>query len=835
VSTRGIAIATDMNPLEFKPKPKWRDEHAVIIFFIMAIMSAYLMDVAIDAFVYHYGSFWDVFVSTSPGILFGRIYIVISFAVIGVFMDLYITYRRRTEERFSTLNSYGRKLYAAKDIQEVCRSTLDAMEKTLGFNYATFMVLEGSNLEVVGYRGQTKPRFHRLQVFRTKGITARAAKTGVPVLVRDVTEDKDYVADFPGVRSELAVPIAAEGKISGVLDVESCRLRAFNEKDATLLQVLASYAGTAISNLSKRGEIEKRSSQLASLMKTSAEMMRSTDLQRRLRTIAEAIRDLGWRRVVISVRDENMEMRSSDDLVTVGLTDEEREFIWNKRPPGNVLRERFGPEYERFKIGRFYYLPWSDPWVRNKQKNWPNLVESHLKAEDMIDWDPQDMLYAPLQSADRRIVGRLAIDDPADGKRPTLESLAPLELFLSQAAVAIENAHLIRQLNDARTEVQEYAEKLEERVQERTKSLKDSQEKLRSIFAASPDAITAIDVNGKIVECNEKACQMYGYSRDELVGMSILELIANGDKRRASKLLRKMSEEEMENVEYRFVRKDGSEFPAELSTSVLLNASGEPTGSVNVTKDITKRKQMEQELFKSERLAAIGELAGMIGHDLRNPLTGIASASYFLKKKGRSKLDSKELEMIDTIEKCVDYSNKIINDLLDYSRELKLELTETNPKLLLTQALSLLQVPANVHIVDKTCEEPTLRADSAKMLRVFLNLMKNALEAMPNGGKLSIESHAQDEQVAISFSDNGVGIPEESISKLWTPFQTTKAKGMGLGLPICKRIVEAHGGQISASSILKKGTVITLTLPTNLSIKKDTDFWINLPQGLVKK
>jgi signal transduction histidine kinase len=244
---------------------------------------------------------------------------------------------------------------------------------------------------------------------------------------------------------------------------------------------------------------------------------------------------------------------------------------------------------------------------------------------------------------------------------------------------------------------------------------------------------------------------------------------------------------------------------------------------------------MEQELFKSERLAAIGELAGMIGHDLRNPLTGIASASYFLKKKGRSKLDSKELEMIDTIEKCVDYSNKIINDLLDYSRELKLELTETNPKLLLTQALSLLQVPANVHIVDKTCEEPTLRADSAKMLRVFLNLMKNALEAMPNGGKLSIESHAQDEQVAISFSDNGVGIPEESISKLWTPFQTTKAKGMGLGLPICKRIVEAHGGQISASSILKKGTVITLTLPTNLSIKKDTDFWINLPQGLVKK
>jgi signal transduction histidine kinase len=99
---------------------------------------------------------------------------------------------------------------------------------------------------------------------------------------------------------------------------------------------------------------------------------------------------------------------------------------------------------------------------------------------------------------------------------------------------------------------------------------------------------------------------------------------------------------------------------------------------------------MEQELLKSERMAAIGELAGMVGHDMRNPLTGIANATYFLKTKGKSKMDRTELKMIGMIEKCVDYSDKIINDLLDYSRALKLELIETNPKLLLTQALPLL-------------------------------------------------------------------------------------------------------------------------------------------------
>jgi PAS domain S-box-containing protein len=362
----------------------------------------------------------------------------------------------------------------------------------------------------------------------------------------------------------------------------------------------------------------------------------------------------------------------------------------------------------------------------------------------------------------------------------------------------------------------QYTKKLEEEILERTRSLKDSQEKLKSIFAASPDAITAIDFNGKIVECNEKACRMHGYSREELINMNILELIANEDKQRISKHL-KNSSNEVENIEYRAVRKEGNEFPAEFSTSVLLNASKEPMGFVTVVKDISKRKQMEQELLKSERLAAIGELAGMVGHDMRNPLTGIANATYVLKTKGKSKMDNTELEMIGMIEKCVDYSNKIINDLLDYSRALKLELIETNPKLLLTQALSLLQVPANVHLVDKTHREPTLRVDSAKMQRVFLNLINNALDAMPNGGKLLVESHGQNGQVLINFSDTGVGIPEESMHELWTPLKTTKAKGMGFGLSICKRIVEAHGGRISVSSILRKGTVFTLTLPTNLS------------------
>jgi PAS domain S-box-containing protein len=478
------------------------------------------------------------------------------------------------EERSRALNLHGGKLNAAKTLDEVYKWTLDAMQKTLGFEYATFMVVEKNNLVVARHRGYTGPALPSLRIDGTRGITVRAVKTREPVLVPDVNEEKDYVAGFPGIQSELVVPVLAEDRVLGVLDVESRKPGAFSEKDATLLQILASHAATAISNLLKRREIENRSAQMASLMKSSAEIIHTADLRRRLRTIAEAIREFGWRRVVISVRDENMEMRSPDDMVAVGITDEEREFLWKNRPSGRVVRERLGPEYERFKIGEFFYLPWNDPWAREKY-GYKTSVPSHLKPEEMVDWHPQDTVYAPLRLADGRIVGRLSMDDPVDGRRPTKESLMPLELFLHQAAVAIENAQLIQQLDSAKAKISEHAGELEVKVQERTKELMEAQAKL----------------------------------------------------------------------------------------------------------------------LKNERLAAIGELAGMVGHDLRNPLTGIAGAAYYIRANSSPKLDQRSMEMLGIIEEDVQRSNKIISDLLEYSREIRLEFSETTPKAMLKEALSLVKIP----------------------------------------------------------------------------------------------------------------------------------------------
>jgi signal transduction histidine kinase len=266
-------------------------------------------------------------------------------------------------------------------------------------------------------------------------------------------------------------------------------------------------------------------------------------------------------------------------------------------------------------------------------------------------------------------------------------------------------------------------------------------------------------------------------------------------------------------VEYTLLTQDGREYPAELSASAICDAMDKPVGFVTVTKDVSDRRRMEQQILKAERLAAIGQVAAMVGHDLRNPLTGISGAAYYLKIKLGSVMDQRAMEMVELIEKDIEYSNKIINDLLDYSREIRLELAEASPKSIVKEALGYANLPEKVHVTDRTSNSPKIVVDAEMLVRAFVNIIRNAVDAMPNGGTLTISSKQTGTDLEIAFSDTGLGMSEEILERMWTPFFTTKAKGMGLGLSICKRIVEAHGGRILVSSAEGKGTMFTVTFP----------------------
>jgi signal transduction histidine kinase len=208
----------------------------------------------------------------------------------------------------------------------------------------------------------------------------------------------------------------------------------------------------------------------------------------------------------------------------------------------------------------------------------------------------------------------------------------------------------------------------------------------------------------------------------------------------------------------------------------------------------------------------------MVAHDLRNPLQAISNAVFFLKRSPT--VGAKEKEVLTAVEDAVRYSDKIINDLLDYSRDLRLELADTDPHSLVKQTLSLISVPKNIEIVDETESKPTLKLDVDKMRRTFANIVTNAIDAMPNGGSLLIRTRVVDNMVDFIFSDTGVGMTKEVLSKVFTPLFTTKARGMGFGLSICKRIIEAHGGRISVESSAGHGATFTASLPLDLGSPK---------------
>ncbi|MCW4001486.1 MAG: ATP-binding protein [Candidatus Bathyarchaeota archaeon] len=215
-----------------------------------------------------------------------------------------------------------------------------------------------------------------------------------------------------------------------------------------------------------------------------------------------------------------------------------------------------------------------------------------------------------------------------------------------------------------------------------------------------------------------------------------------------------------------------------------------------------------------KKFEAMKEVSVMVAHDLRNPLAGIKNAVYVIGKRNTN-LDAESKAMLKTINECVDYSDKIVSDLLDFSTEIKLEKKRYPLKELVDTSLRQFSPPGNIAVANMTGPEVEVLVDHEKIIRVFSNLVKNAFDAMPDGGMLSISSRKARKQVVVEFADSGVGMSKQTLEKLWTPFFTTKAKGMGVGLPICKKIVEAHGGRIEVESALGKGTIFRVFLASD--------------------
>jgi PAS domain S-box-containing protein len=375
--------------------------------------------------------------------------------------------------------------------------------------------------------------------------------------------------------------------------------------------------------------------------------------------------------------------------------------------------------------------------------------------------------------------------------------------------------------------------KIEQIIEENKKIknlLNEAEERLRGISESSFEGIV-IHENCTIIDLNEKFAQIHGFSREELIGKNFAKLATEES---VEKIKQHVTSESEEPCEIVAIRKDGSTFDAEIrGKNIIYKGKNCRVGSV---RDITERKKMQaqledytqnleqlvkkqtRQLKDAERLAAIGQTAGMVGHDIRNPLQAIISELYLAKleyvKLQEGPAKETMLQSVAFIEEQIDYINKIVSDLQDYAKPVKPDPKEINVSENIEGSIAMVAIPCNISVhvqVDRQISKLTL--DPFLLKRVIVNLVTNSVQAMPNGGKLTIKAFAQDSKAKITVEDTGVGIPNDAKPKIFQPLITTKSKGQGFGLAVAKRLVEAQDGVISFESERGVGTKFVLEFP----------------------
>ncbi len=340
-----------------------------------------------------------------------------------------------------------------------------------------------------------------------------------------------------------------------------------------------------------------------------------------------------------------------------------------------------------------------------------------------------------------------------------------------------------------------------------------------NILEIMPDSLILTDNQGIILRVNNSFVKLTSFSPEELNGKSLFNFFSD-EQQGGLALAALKKDKKLEDFETAFKVKSGEIRMVEFAGSAVEGKQGQNLGFTCVVHDITEQKQMQEQLIKTERLASVGEAATMVGHDLANPLQYIRNATYLAKGVIQHAQPSsfvpdmvKAQKMLDIIEENLAYADNIVLDLKDYTTYRKPLRSQADINLLIDESLRFMKIPEGVVVKRQFKQVPLLKVDANQLKRVFHNLVENAVDAMDQKGELTIATIEVDGFVEVAFKDTGKGIPEEVKAQLFKPFFTTKIKGIGIGLAICKKIVQAHHGIIVVESEIGKGSTFTVKLP----------------------
>ena len=411
----------------------------------------------------------------------------------------------------------------------------------------------------------------------------------------------------------------------------------------------------------------------------------------------------------------------------------------------------------------------------------------HCPASDKITCSPVEKLVPE----DFDLV--MDLRSPISGS-PDLECVIQVKVLSGQASRAM--AEVLRNMADL---------------------LRD-QEIHSGILNSATDAIVTINEDHVIIGYNRGAENIFGYSREEALGQDLKIIIPTPYKDQHRNFVRRFIATRRphligKHVQLSAQRRDGSEFPMSISFSMA-----EIRGDLyftGIVRDITEYKRMEDRLVQAERLAAVGNTVSHIAHEIKNPLAIIGGFAQQLQKIPG--LDDKSQHKLGIIMEEVRRLEDMIAQMRDFVKHPSIKKEPGNMEVLLDEVVEMFEDACKEQDVtlqrEKAPENPTLSFDRQQLRQVLINLFKNALEAMPHGGKLTVATRVKEPHLEVSISDTGQGMTPEVKANIFQPYFTTKEKGTGLGLAICQSIMEEHGGGIAVDSAPGVGSTFTIQIP----------------------
>ncbi|WP_193556193.1 ATP-binding protein [Paenibacillus ginsengarvi] len=335
--------------------------------------------------------------------------------------------------------------------------------------------------------------------------------------------------------------------------------------------------------------------------------------------------------------------------------------------------------------------------------------------------------------------------------------------------------------------------------------------KTSDLIEHNPDPICTFDRKGKLIAVNPAATALLGYEAEEITRKQFVALIHPEDRLKALKSFLETMKGGTNQIELRLLHKEGHTLLVDV-TNIPILADHQIVGIYGVAKDISDRKKAEEMLRNSDRLAVTGQLAAGLAHEIRNPLTALKGFIQLLQTSANENKAYYPI-MLNELERI----NLIVNEFLLLSKPREANFCDTDIRTVIDHVVTLLDTEAILNKVQLVMEDmepiPPIRCDENQMKQVFVNVLKNAIEAMPDGGEVTVRTESSDQFFKVKITDQGSGIPEELISRIGQPFFTTKANGTGLGLMICHNIMETHGGTFSIESKAGAGTTVEIALP----------------------